>query len=207
MRLLLVPHALTDWNVAERFQGWSDTRLNEAGKMQTKRAAERLRRERIDHCYSSSLSRARETAEALGTQRDWPQTTDGRLRELHFGAWEGMTYREIHARDNEALRAWEESPMRIAPPGGETLAELSERLSAFLAFLRTAHPDGATILLVSHRGSLRVVICLLLGLSASAWWQFRLEPASLSEMSLYEKGAVLASINDTHHLRETPHAG
>jgi len=60
---------------------------------------------------------------------------------------------------------------------------------------------------VAHRGSLQVLLCLALGLSPLARWQFQLEPASLSELDLYPEGAILSRLNDTHHLREVSHAG
>jgi len=52
-----------------------------------------------------------------------------------------------------------------------------------------------------------VLLCLALALPPNAWWQFRLEPASVSELDFFSKGAVLNFLNDTHHLREVAHAG
>lgn len=64
-----------------------------------------------------------------------------------------------------------------------------------------------TVLLVAHRGSLRVLLCLALGLAPTALWRFRLDAASMSELELYGDTAVLTRLNDTHHLREAAHAG
>jgi len=132
--------------------------------------------------------------------------TDARLRELHFGAWEGLTYDEVQRGYADTLTAWEADPVRTAPPGGETLAQLGERVGAVLAELSDQPSSERTVLLVAHRGSLRVLLCLALGRPLEARWQFRLEPASLSELSL-DPGLSLTYLNDTHHLREAAHAG
>jgi broad specificity phosphatase PhoE len=208
MRLLLVPHAPTDWNAAERFQGWSDMALSAIGKRQAALVAQRLQTERIDGCHSSDLRRAVDTAAAIVKQRSLPITTDPRLREMHFGAWEGLTYPEMCRADCQLTLAWERDPMQIAPPGGETLAQVAERIAAYRdAVTEGGRPRSRTVLVVGHRGSLRVLLCLELGLPPTAWWQFRLEPASVSELELFNKATVLNLLNDTHHLREVAHAG
>jgi alpha-ribazole phosphatase len=208
MRLLLTPHAPTDWNAQQRYQGWTNTPLSEFGKRQAALVAQRLRPERIDICHTSTSRRAWETADAISRSRGLLFTADPRLREIHFGAWEGLTYADICHQDREAMTAWELNPMHVAPPDGETLADVAVRVASFLATMQNSYKDGDhTVLVVAHRGSLRVLICLALGLSPSAWWQFRLEPASVSELGCFDKGAVLNFLNDTHHLREAPHAG
>ncbi len=208
MRLLLVPHATTDWNAAGRFQGWGDPPLNESGKQQAMLLGQRLWHETIDCCQTSDLSRARETAAAISEPKALTILPDPRLREIHFGAWEGLTYREIRRADYLAFDNWEGDPMALAPPGGETLAQLADRVAAYLASISEAGRDkDHTLLVVAHRGSLRVLICLALGLSPRSWWQFHLEPASVSELVFSPRGAVLTFLNDTHHLREAAHAG
>lgn len=210
MRLLLVPHALTDWNAARRFQGHSDRPLSAAGRQQAARLANRLTGEQIHEAYASDLSRARETADAIAGPRRLPVRCEPRLRELHFGAWEGLTYEEAREADPECLTAWESDVSRTAPPGGETLAELAGRIGTFFTGLTAETAEAGrerTVLVVAHRGSLQVLLCLALGLPPQARWQLRLEPASLSELDLYPQGAVLARLNDTHHLREVAHAG
>jgi broad specificity phosphatase PhoE len=231
MRLLLAPHALTDWNIQGRYQGQTDTVLSVIGRRQADLLAERLHGERIDEVHASDLRRAQETCSAVCQRRDLHWQSEPRLRELHFGVWEGLTYQEVQQNFAKELAAWEADPLRIAPPRGETVAQLADRIGGFLAGLRVSPqeakpvratkvsdrslsdqvplPNGRsseTVLLVAHRGTLRTLICLALGISPAARWQFRLEPASLSELNLHEKGAVLMFLNDTHHLREAAHA-
>jgi broad specificity phosphatase PhoE len=153
------------------------------------------------------LRRAWETARAVSEGRGLPLFSDPRLRELHFGAWEGLTHDEVRRDYPGALEAWTADPMRAAPPGGESLAQLAARVGAFLADLEPGAGPGRTVLVVGHGGSLRVLLCLALGLPPQSHWEFPLGPASLSELNLVAGGAVLTRLNDTHHLREAAHAG
>jgi broad specificity phosphatase PhoE len=195
VRLLLVPHALTDWNEAGRFQGHADRPLSATGQQQTIWLAERLACVPIEVAYASDLKRASDTAATIAA-----------ARQLNFGAWEGLTYKELRNDHREALTAWEADALRTAPPGGETLGELAGRVSSFLAELTHETEQERRILVVAHRGSLQVLLCLALGLVPQARWHFRLEPASLSELELHPRGAVLVHLNDTYHLREAGHA-
>jgi len=212
MRLLLAPHAPTDWNAQGRYQGWTDTPLSEIGWQQAALLARRLLKERIDACYASDRRRAGETAATIAEARNLTVTQDPRLREMNFGAWEGLTYGEICQADRPSLLAWEADPMQVAPPDGETLGQVAGRVASFLeavAEIGAAAQDShcRTLLVVAHRGSLRVLLCLSLRLPPSAWWQFHLTPASVSELLCFPEGAVLNFLNDTHHLREVADAG
>jgi broad specificity phosphatase PhoE len=207
MRLLLAPHAPTDWNAVGRYQGHTDTTLSAVGRRQAALLADRLANQRIDEVHSSDLRRALETASAVCEPRRLPLRFDARLRELHFGAWEGLTYGEVQTRYAEPMNAWETDPLRTAPPGGETLAQLATRVGAFLSELTDEPGTEKTKLVVAHRGSLRVLVCLALDLPPEIRSRFHLVPASLSELNIDSKGAVLTSLNDVHHLRETAHVG
>ncbi len=207
MRLLVARHAPTEWNGQNRYQGQQDIALGVTGRKLATRLANRLAGERIDEIHSSDLRRAWETASAVSGTRRLPLRSDPRLRELHFGAWQGLTYDEIRQAYPEALAAWEADALEVAPPGGETLAQLASRVGAFLGGLTAAAIVERTVLVVAHQGPLQVLLCLALGLSARARWQFRLEPASLSELHLYPRGAMVNFLNDTCHLREAAHAG
>jgi hypothetical protein len=128
MRLLLESHALTDRNATGRLQAHSDRPLSAAGRWQDARLAGRLAGKEIHEAYPSDLSRTWETADAIAGPRRLPVRSEPRFRELHFGVWEA---------NPECLTAWEADALRIAPPGGETLAELAGRISAFFTGLTT----------------------------------------------------------------------
>ena len=202
MKLLLTRHGQTDWNVAQRFQGQSDVPLNEIGRQQANALADRLSAQPIDIVYSSDLLRAMETAKMIMQKSGYKPDLhlDTRLREMNFGAWEGLTYKEIKQSDPAALAAWKADVSTTAAPNGETLNQLSARVQSFINDLRAQYTDQ-TILIVAHGGVLQTLICLALNLLPMMYWQFHVSPASLSEISFYPAGAILNLLNDTSHLQ------
>jgi alpha-ribazole phosphatase/probable phosphoglycerate mutase len=199
MKLLLIRHGQTDWNIARRFQGQSDVPLNLTGRKQAKALAGRLSAERFDATYSSDLQRATETANMITQISGY--TPDMRLREINFGDWEGLTYTEIKEKYPSALAERENDIYKNAPPNGETLEQLSARVRSMLDELYTNHKEQ-TVLIVAHGGVLQVLLCLALNINPTSYWQFHLSTASLSEISLYPDGAILNLLNDTCHLEK-----
>jgi broad specificity phosphatase PhoE len=150
--LLLVRHGETDWNRDGRWQGHSDTHLNDSGREQAARLADEL--DGVDVIYSSDLARARETAEIVAERVDLPVHLDQRLRERSFGAWEGKTGPEIESEFAAAHAKW-----LAGGPGAddaEPFAEFAARVESFLAEVVARHPDE-TVLIVAHGGSIRVI--------------------------------------------------
>ena len=213
MRLILVRHGQTDWNAGQRFQGHSDVPLNEVGRRQAAALAARLSGRGIDAAYTSDLQRARETAEIIcryggGVFAEGASDvrSDVRLREMNFGDWEGLTYHEIRERHLQSLAAWEKDVYKHAPPNGETLEQMTFRIRAVLNDLLAKY-NGKTLLLVAHGGVLQILICLTLNVSPAMYWQFRVSPASLSEIAIHPAGASLNFLNDTNHLPGDPPQG
>lgn len=203
VRLLLIRHAATAWTAQGRFQGQTDVPLSPHGQRQVTGLAHRLRAETIDVLSASDLQRAWETARAIAAPHALCVQPEPRLREIAFGRWEGLTYAEIQQHDAQRLAAWEGDQVHGAPPEGETLLHMTERVKAAYTSIVTAH-QGKTVGLVAHGGPLQVLLCLALGLPPQAYWQFAMAPASLSELCVYEQGAILTHLNDTHHLAPHP---
>ncbi|MBL7202461.1 MAG: alpha-ribazole phosphatase [Anaerolineae bacterium] len=199
IRLLLVRHGTTAWNRKGRYQGQSDVPLDETGMQQALALRSRLAREEIGAIYASDLQRAWQTASAIAAPHSLAVRPEPRLREIDFGIWDGLTYSEIERRYPEVLAAWEADPLNTAPHRGESLGQVSARVRVALDDIARVH-EGRTVVLVAHGGSLQVVLCLALGLVPKARWQFRLSAASLSELQLYEGGAVLTRLSDCSHL-------
>jgi alpha-ribazole phosphatase len=191
-RLLLVRHGETDWNREGRYQGQTDTPLNEAGRAQAAQLAARLAGEALDVIYSSDLKRACETAQVIAAPHGLDVQPTPQLREVAFGVLEGLTYDEAKTQYPQALDAWHADPDR-PPPGGEALSRVAARVQDFLDRLAAGQPA----LVVGHGGPLRVLLCLVMGLPAARHWQFRLDTASLTAVSLYDAGAILSLLNDT----------
>ena len=203
IQLFLVRHGLTEWNLTNRFQGWSDVPMNSEGYNQVGKLAKQLSGIQFAAVYSSDLCRAAQTAELIIAQSEHQHTPlvvqkcfD--LREISFGDWEGLTFQDISQSDPEAVNHWVNGLDTFNPPGGESLAQLAERMKKFTKeLLGNFSPDMVTqpILLVAHGGSLQLLLCLFLGVSIERYWQFHIEPASLSELQIYPEGAILNRLN------------
>jgi broad specificity phosphatase PhoE len=144
--LYYVRHGLTDWNAEGRLQGRRDVPLNGQGRLQAVRCADILRdlfacagRSAGDYQYvSSPLARARETMDILRAALDLAPggyQTDARLAEISFGEWEGLTYKDVLARDPDVVATREGNKWGFRPPGGETYVEVAERIAAWHATL------------------------------------------------------------------------
>jgi broad specificity phosphatase PhoE len=157
--LLLVRHGETDWNRDGRWQGQSDTPLNELGRRQARELAEEL--DDADVVYSSDLARARETAEILAERLGLEVRLDPRLRERAFGAWEGLTTAEIGRGFTDAHGRWQAGE-GFGADDAEPFEAFGQRVRAFLTEVLHRHPRE-TVLVVGHGGSIRVVHALATG--------------------------------------------
>jgi len=149
-----VRHGETDDNAAARFQGRLDTQLNDRGREQSRALAQRLRGEGLRALYTSPLRRARETARIVGDALGLEAVVDERLSEADTGDWTGLLTSEIVARAAGEYARWRAADPTFRLPGGESVAEQSERMAAALADVARG-PLPA--LVVTHGGSIRAV--------------------------------------------------
>jgi broad specificity phosphatase PhoE len=201
LRLLLARHGETDWNREGKYHGHTDIDLNSIGLEQAERLAQRLRSERVDAVYSSDLKRALHTAQHIAADMNTKVVSTKELREINLGYYEGKRFRGAEDEGRPLESAWEAGNIDFPIPGGETLYQLQARVAVFVSTLKERHGDG-TVILVSHGGVLRVMICHLVGLELKYWWNLRLEGASLSEVDVYPNRNVLRLLNDRCHLAD-----
>jgi broad specificity phosphatase PhoE len=193
--LICVRHGRTEWNAARRFQGHIDVPLDLTGRSQARTLAGYLRDERFDAAYTSDLSRARQTAEAILEKRDLEPVVEPRFREMAFGDWEGLTWPQIVERHPELGDAYEASPKFYTPAGGESFDAVCERVGAALADLRAAHPPGARVLLVTHAGVIHALLRIFSGSDERAL-EVRLLPASITRFADDGDAVRLIGVNE-----------
>lgn len=150
-RIIAIRHGETAWNVDTRLQGHLDIALNEVGLWQAQRAAQALADEPIDAIYASDLLRAWQTALSIADVADCPLTPHAGLRERGFGDFEGKTYAEIEATWPDLSLQWRKRVPDWAPPGGESLLTMRERVQHTVTSLAAKHLGGQ-IVLVAHGG-------------------------------------------------------
>jgi len=200
-RLLLVRHGITEFNSTRRLAGYWDGGLTAEGLRQIEKLRDRLAKEKIDAVYCSDLKRAVVTAEIISSGHDVEITSCPELREINYGDAEGLTFEEIGHRYPELAEAITSLSLELNFPGGESFREFIARTSKFLDRLNK-HTEEQTILIVSHGGPLRVLVCELLGIDQSHWRQFRFDNASLSIVETYPQRVILSLFNDTSHLKD-----
>ena len=149
-RLILCRHGETDWNVEGRYQGQADPPLNATGVVQARELAVQLREIGLDIAYSSPLLRAVQTAQIVAEQQSLPLLIEPRLMEIHQGDWQGHLRSEISAWYPDIFRRWQTEPWTVSPPGGESVAQVQERVNHALDDILTQHP-GRCIGLFAHR--------------------------------------------------------
>lgn len=203
MRLILARHGQTLWNQERRAQGLSDVELSPEGQRQAQRLAQALKEEPIEAVYASPLRRALDTAQAIATQHDLEVHLDPRFQEMHLGDMEGLTGEQMRARHPELLHQWGLAPAEVRMPGGETLAELQERMWAAIQDVLSRHQGQ--VVAVSHNFAILTVLCRAIGLDLDQFRRLRMETAATATLDFGPLGPVLLSLNETCHLKgETP---
>ena len=196
MKLILVRHGETDWNKKRRYQGQTDPEMNETGKRQVEMLRNRLAETPIDLVYASDSKRAMVTAQVITRGRDIVMAVRQELREINFGEFEGKTFEEIEA----IYPDWAPTNFDFTSYQGESLEQVAARIEMFLSELAERNFSKQTVLVVGHGGSLRVMLCILLGIDVSKWWQISLDAASVTTIESDAGKAVLRQLNDTCHL-------
>lgn len=200
-RLLLVRHGITEYNSSHKFAGYSDVELSVEGYRQAEKLGERLAGEKIDAVFSSDLKRAIATARAATAAHNLEIIRRPELREMNYGIAEGMTFRELSEQHPEIAESIIHFNTGICFPEGETFMGFVSRSCEFLKML-SDYTEDQTVLIVSHGGVLKVLVCDLLGIDHTHWPQIRFDNASLSIMDTYRERVILSLLNDTSHLRD-----
>ena len=198
--IYLVRHGQTAWNKEEIFRGRTDVPLDETGLKQAELAAEYFIGMEIHGIYSSPLARAWQTAQKIAQFHSLKvQPLEG-IIDLSFGNWEGHPHQEIKKIDSERYRQWREEPHRVRLPGGESLDEVRVRSMAALEGVIQKHP-GKTLVLVSHRVINKVLICGILGIDNSHFWQVGQDTTAINLIQYRNGKYILSILNETCHLK------
>jgi probable phosphoglycerate mutase len=200
-RLIAIRHGETAWNVDTRLQGHLDIALNTKGVWQAGQVAQALLGEPIDAVYASDLLRAWQTANAIAHATNAPLVANPGLRERGFGTFEGKTYAEIDFEWPEQSMHWRKRVPDWAPPGGESLVALRERVASTVDALATQH-IGGQIVLVAHGGVMDILYRLATGQELQAPRSWHLGNAAINRLLWTPEGLTLVGWADTSHLEE-----
>ena len=181
VRLVLVRHGETDWNMVRRIQGQLDEPLNAVGVQQAKAAAARFAPGMVDAIHCSDLLRASETAAEIGAVTGVPVVAETVWRERHFGRFQGWVYADIQREDPETYRRIEARDPDLDLQGGESLMQVRARIEAALAGLVQRY-RGQRVVVVSHGGVLDAIYRLVTGKPVSEPRDFPIHNACICQL-------------------------
>lgn len=200
IRIILIRHGETKWNIEGRYQGQEDTELSERGLAQGHMVAEGLRQTPIDVCIASPLQRSYMTGKFCADLHGLPIATDKRLLEINHGVWEGRLADEIRQAYPAEFDQWHRTPQVVTMPGGgESLEDVRRRARA--AFDEYAEKyDGKTVLVAAHDAVNKAIICDLLGLDMSHFWQIKQDNTCINVLECQDGVWRLVLLNSTNHM-------
>lgn len=161
--VFLIRHGETPWNTKEVFRGRIDIPLSEEGLMQAEKTGDALVSCTLGAVYTSPQKRSFETARIIGEKQNIPPIPLTGFMDVSFGEWEGKQLKEVKETYPDLYQKWRENPEKVGFPEGESLDDVRERSCKELERLVAQH-NGETVVIVTHRVVLKVLICWLLGL-------------------------------------------
>lgn len=200
LELCLIRHGQTDFSRENRFCGSIDPPLNDVGLRMAEAFGAAYANLPWTAIYASPRLRARQTAEALARRIGAPIQTDDGLAEIAYGEWEGMRHEEVQQTWPEAYAYWSADVASRGTPGGETAFAVAARSALVLERVRATHASGR-VLLVSHKATIRIMVCALLGLDVRLF-RDRLAQgvAAVTRFEIKPSGAQLVQLGDVSHL-------
>ena len=196
IRLILIRHGETDWNVERRKQGRNDQPLNEIGAAQAKLAAEHVKANyQIEKVWTSPLQRCSNTAALF----DIPVATSDLLLEIDYGEWEGMLAVDIESNFSNQINGTVDA---TDPPGGEKRSNLPVRGRAWIEESQIAL-HGGDVVLVGHGGSMKGLLVAVLNLPDEAMDTLVIDNCSVTVVDINPDPKIpnrLVTLNHTTHL-------
>lgn len=204
IRIFLIRHGETDWNMNHQFQGRIDVPLNQKGRRQAQALALALKNEPLTAIYSSPLVRAMETARLIKVFH--PSITiskEAGLIEMDLGQFDGMEAQNWAEQYQDFLKIWKEAPASVKMPGGESLQEVQRRAIDTLERITKIHPAGSTLLISSHNFVNLTILCYAFGKSLDRFRELRQDTAALNVLYKEQGGRLRAEVvNERDHLQK-----
>lgn len=201
VRIILVRHGETEWNIEGRYQGQEDTHLSPCGLEQGRLLAQGLKDIPFDVCVSSPLERSFQTCSFCAGLHHLPVETDDRLLEINHGVWEGCLADEIQQQYPAEFALWHSEPQRVTMPGagGESLEDVRRRVRAAFDDYAVRFA-GKTVLVAAHDAVNKAIICDLLGLDMSHFWQIKQDNTCINVLEEQDGKWRLVLLNSTNHM-------
>lgn len=201
VKIFLIRHGQTRWNVEGRYQGDRDIELNPTGIKQAKLAAKYLSRVNFSNIYSSPLTRTLETARIINGRRGLEIKVKEDLREVSFGKWEGMKFKDINKTYNKDYQKWLDDPYNNCPTEGECFGELTQRTIPVINEVVEENEEGSSVAVVTHGGVILSLLVHWLQIPLPRWKSIIQRQGAIN-IAVIDKGyPYISAINYTGHLK------
>ena len=197
--IILARHGETEWNVGEIYRGKADVSLDDVGIKQAELLGEYLSNTKLEAIYSSPLRRASDTAGIIARHQGLGVQIAEGLIDFDYGNWQGLPDGEVKRLYPALHKEWHDSPQMVRMPAGESLSDVRERAGGVVDSVLSKH-EGRVVL-VSHRVVNKVLICFLLGLDNSHFWNIKQDVGGITIFDYVDGRFILIRHNDTSHLR------
>jgi len=197
--IILVRHGETEWNVSQTYRGRADVALDEVGTKQAELLGSYLSDWKLEAIYSSPLRRARDTANAIARHQNARVQVASGLIDFDYGSWQGLSEAEVRKLYPDLHQEWRTNPQRVTMPGGESLGDVAERARGVIKEAVSRYQGS--VALVSHRVVNKVLICSLLGLDNSRFWDIRQDVGGITVFDYSDGRFILTRHNDTSYLK------
>jgi broad specificity phosphatase PhoE len=201
-KLILARHGETAWNVEKVFRGRADVDLDEVGIKQAELLGKYLSNWELEAIYSSPANRALDTANIVARYQAVAVRIAEGLIDFDYGEWQSLPEQKVKRLYPAILNEWHNNPHKVRMPGGEGLEDVRRRAVEVVNGILSRHQGN--VLLVSHRVVIKVLICHLLGLDNSHFWNISQDVCGITIFNYADGRFVLTRHNDTSHLRELP---
>jgi 2,3-bisphosphoglycerate-dependent phosphoglycerate mutase len=182
VEIFLVRHGESEHNLERRVQGWSGTGLTERGRADARTAGDALCARGVAAVYGSDLARAAETAVIVGKSLGVAPILSADFREIRMGPWEGRLVDEVEANDGDALWKWRWDGRKPPYPDVESIDVFVRRMLDGLERICRAHDAADRVAVVTHGGSISVLMTHFTGLELIRIWQMPVENGSFSRV-------------------------
>ena len=201
-QIFLVRHGEVAGNVGDKptFVGWNDLPLNARGCEQAERVAEYLASEKVQAVYSSDLQRAKNTAEKIAAIHGLSVRIDADLREVNYGAWEGLGESELVREYSLQWQARQNDPWNVTAVEGESYQQMWHRFLPKWNALVENHVEE-TAVLVAHNGLIRMLLCFLLGAPFENFKRVHVSNGGVSRIQIDGSKILVESMGETSHLK------
>lgn len=201
-KIILARHMETAWNEQLRYIGRTDLPLSELGERHARALAAAYADIPLSGIVHSGMKRAEQTAAVIAAGRDIDISSEGDLREIDFGEWEGLDFNQISAAYPDLADIWVEDPFAVHIPGGEPMTDFMARVKAVwtrlrAAMLSSAPAEEGPLLIVTHAGCIKVILGMIMGLDDRKVWDIYQEKGAVNVVEVGEGGDTVIEINDT----------